>query len=126
MNQFIAYPIALEQELMEGSYRALWDASFNVPFPEYRFFVDFLVDAARDNIAECAEKAYRGLSVDDAIKLLKLADAKALNEFCTKRGWEIKDKRIHFHPPVDQTFYIPAQDLIKQGLGYATELERIV
>jgi 26S proteasome regulatory subunit N12 len=41
-NSFIAYPIALEQELMEGSYRSLWEASNNVPFPDYTFLVRML------------------------------------------------------------------------------------
>lgn len=125
-NQFISYAIALEQELMEGSYRSLWDASSKVPFPEYRFFVDHLVSAARDNIAECSEKAYRELTPEDAIKLLKLSSTAALSDFCAKRGWELKNNVVHFRPVVDQTFFIPSKELIKQGLGYATELERIV
>lgn len=34
-NECIAYPLAIEQELMEGSYRSLWDASAKMPCPEY-------------------------------------------------------------------------------------------
>ena len=51
-NQFIKFPIKLEQYLMEGTYRKVEEAQKGVPAESYTFFVSKLSGTVRDSIAD--------------------------------------------------------------------------
>eukprot|EP00842_Homolaphlyctis_polyrhiza_P002856 jgi/Hompol1/3571/HPOL_003290-RA len=127
-NVYIKHPVQIEQCLMEGSYNKVWNARSNVPAEEYTFFVDILMSTIRNEIASCSEKAYQTLPVADASTLLYLRSADELAAFCKVRGWNINttEKKIYFVVHNNDENEIPAASIIKQTLGYAQELEKIV
>jgi 26S proteasome regulatory subunit N12 len=127
-NPFIAYGVKLEQELMEGSYSQLWNASAQAPAPEFHIFVDVLVDTVRERILSCCEDAYQSLSLTDAAQLLNLPNPQIAKDFCLKRNWIVdQDGKLVFPDAVShKTHEIPAHRIVQQTLGYAVELERII
>jgi len=125
-NVYIKYPLQLEQRLMEGSYNKVLSARGQMPVKRFGFFMDMLVNTVRDKIAECAEKAYETFPLEDAASLLMLDSKNAINEYGTKRKWQLHDGVISFPRKKDDSLDIPSHALIRQTLAYATELERIV
>jgi len=141
---------------MEGSYNKILIARNEVPHPLMTFFVDVLVQTVRDKLSECAEKAYESFPVSDAMSLLTFKSAADLKAYATKRGWQITSTDNIIFPghasaaaaaaaagstgasagasaaaaaaaaAKQKALEIPSLILIKQTLGYATELERIV
>ncbi|KAJ3070691.1 hypothetical protein HDU98_006292 [Podochytrium sp. JEL0797] len=126
-NVYIKHPVGVEQSLMEGSYAKVWNSKVNVPAKEFGFFMDVLMGTIRNEIASCAEKAYLHLPLSDAATLLFLKDAKEVSAFASTRGWKIQGTQIVFEEVVQHGVdAIPAQKMVRQALGYARELERIV
>ncbi|KAJ1564223.1 hypothetical protein HK096_009056 [Nowakowskiella sp. JEL0078] len=127
-NKFISHPIEIEQCLMEGSYNKVWNARASVPVEEYLFFFDILMDTIRDEIASCSEKAYQSLPITDAITLLYFKTTEEVLKFAEQRGWKVDKltKKILFEEFDIDAAEIPTSKVIRQTLGYARELERIV
>lgn len=119
----IAFPIAIEQSLMEGSYHKVLNAA--VPRPQFNFFVGLLSQTVRERIAECCEKAYARVLIEDAGELLML-DQDATLQQAQKRQWSVVDGRLCFPQEPDMSLDIPSKSMISQSLGYALELERII
>ena len=100
----IKFPLEIEQQLMEGSYSEVLSVTREGPTTEFgrhaKPLVDKLEDTVRDEIASCAEKAYKSLSVDAAVALMHLDDAAALREYIAeeKEGlWLVgADDRVRF------------------------------
>jgi 26S proteasome regulatory subunit N12 len=125
-NEFVKYAVRLEQELMEGSYNQLWNASARIPSALYRKFVDTLVETVRERILDCCAKSYDKLSLNDASQLLNLPKVEDAANFATSRGWEIQGTILFFKKQVVDHLEIPAHKVIGQVLSYASELERII
>jgi 26S proteasome regulatory subunit N12 len=125
-NKYVNYAVQLEQELMEGSYNQLWNASAHVPSPVYLQFVNTMVGAVRERILECCEKSYLSLSVSDASQLLNIKNADEAVQFAVEHGWEIRGNQLFFKKEQTDALEIPAHKVVSQVLSYATELERIV
>ena len=154
----IRFPLEIEQQLMEGSYSEVLSVTREGPTTEFGRYakplVDKLEDTVRGEVASCAEKAYRSLSVAAAVELMHLDDAAALREFIAEEKpglWTIgADDRVRFadageggdddeagggddedmgdgeQPAVKTAAKIPAHVTLAQNIQYATELERIV
>jgi len=125
-NMHIKYPVQLEQRLMEGSYNKILTAKTSTPAQYYNFFVDQLIKTVRDRISESCAAAYETFPVEDARILLLFTTPQELYDYATKNHWEIKKDTIYFNRPKGNKLELPSHVLIKQTLGYATELERIV
>ncbi|KAL1931593.1 hypothetical protein VTP01DRAFT_9736 [Rhizomucor pusillus] len=127
-NQYIKQAVDLEQFLMEGSYNKVWSTRNTVQGEEFMFFYDILIETIRDEIANCSEKAYDSLPLQDAGTLLFLKNTKELLDFCQKRGWKVHpgEQIIHFGTEDNTQVEIPQEQIITQTLVYARELERIV
>lgn len=135
-NTHIKYPVLLEQRLMEGSYNKILIARSAVPHPLMAFFVELLAQTVRDKLSECAEKAYESFPVADAMSMLTFKAKGELLEYAKTRGWEVTPQDVVLFPnhhgaaaqaaAKQKALEIPSLLLIKQTLGYATELERIV
>jgi len=129
-NQYIKYPIQLEQHLMEGAYNKILDAKQHMPLRLFAFFLDILVITVRDKMSECAEKAYDSFPVEDACRMLMFKTSQQLEEYAKKRHWEVRADRTVVFPsrslPRERVLDIGAHPLIRQHLSYAVELERIV
>lgn len=126
-NEFVAFPVLLEQELMDGSYGPILSAARKVPHPGYALFMEMLVTTARDRIAACSEKAYDSLSVADIARMLSLPSEADARKFADARGWQVGGNGVVLFPDDNAAAAeIPAAAVIQQTLDYATELERIV
>jgi len=135
-NPHIKYAVNLEQRLMEGSYNKILTSRQTVPHPAMAFFVDHMAHTVREKLSECAEKAYEQFPVTDGMGMLSFQKREQLLEFAKQRGWEITNGDVILFPAhhgaqakqtaKEKALEIPSLLLIKQTLGYATELERIV
>ncbi|KAJ1642974.1 regulatory particle non-ATPase [Dispira simplex] len=127
-NRFIRHPVQLEQSLMEGSYKKVWNSRTEVPAPEYMFFMDILTSAIRNQIASCSEKAYDSLPLEDAATLLFFPRVEEVVTFAKERGWRVNsvDRKVYFGKDDTNMLDLPVDTVISQTLHYAKELEKIV
>mmetsp|Transcript_10977 Transcript_10977/g.22378 ORF Transcript_10977/g.22378 Transcript_10977/m.22378 type:complete len:256 (+) Transcript_10977:380-1147(+) len=127
----ISFPIHLERQLMVGSYDEVLAAGSRVPHASYGLFMDHLLTTVRDNIADCLEVAYKTMTMDDAVRMMKfgsVAELQSYMEEC-RDDWIVEDgNRLCFAPPPTgrKADDIPSKKLISNTLTYAAELERIV
>ncbi|KAH6840058.1 DNA replication and checkpoint protein-domain-containing protein [Alternaria alternata] len=131
-DQFIQYPIKLEQALMEGSYDKVWveTKSERVPGEEFALFTEILIGTIRKEIASCSERAYPSIPISDAKSLLFLDSEGSVVNFAKECGWVVKDGRIYFPQQEDEymsrDILVTSDQVIENTLGYARELETIV
>eukprot|EP01006_Ploeotia_vitrea_P046918 TRINITY_DN67072_c3_g3_i1.p1 TRINITY_DN67072_c3_g3~~TRINITY_DN67072_c3_g3_i1.p1 ORF type:complete len:314 (+),score=192.79 TRINITY_DN67072_c3_g3_i1:137-943(+) len=126
-NEYVAFPVQLEQYLMEGSYNKVLKARGDVPMSYYSFFMENLVNTVRERLAVCTEKAYDSLSVAEVQQLLKFNSSAEVTEFAKQRDWNVSNDGIISFPKVDASrIELPSHKLLQQTIGYATELERII
>jgi 26S proteasome regulatory subunit N12 len=125
-NMYIKYAIDTDFSLMEGSYHKL--RQLNNPAEEYGIFKEILLETVREDIAECSEKAYHFLKLQDATKILLFQNEQETKNFVEKRKWNVENGVIIFKQvqkqelPFEQT----SKQLISKTLGYAKEMERII
>ncbi|KAF2218441.1 SAC3/GANP/Nin1/mts3/eIF-3 p25 family-domain-containing protein [Elsinoe ampelina] len=134
-DEFIAYPMRLEQALMEGSYDRVWGETKGerVPGEEFAVFTEVLISTIRAEIASCSERAYPSLPISNAKNLLFLDSEGAVIEFARSRGWVAQEGRIYFPTQEEQAGQSGDKDVlaasgtvIENALGYARKLETIV
>jgi len=125
-NIYIKHNVQLEQYMMEGAYNKVLKAKEDVPSETYIYFMDILMETVRDEIADCAEKAYHTISLGDAQKLLGFSNTSDLISYANKRNWNILQGKINFKKEQEAKTDIPSLKIIGQTLSYARELERIV
>ncbi|EGG24757.1 26S proteasome regulatory subunit S14 [Cavenderia fasciculata] len=123
-NPFIKYPLLVEKSITEGSYQKVLSSRSQVPSEHYLVFIDLLSDSMKEDIANCSEKSFKYLSLNEAQQLLQF-NPQQLNDFIVKRGWKVQGDKIIFQSG-SSSVEIPSQQLIAQTLHYAKELERIV
>lgn len=127
-NIYIKHPVSMEQYFMEGSYNKVFLAKGNVPAESYNFFIDILLNTIRDEISTCIEKAYEKIAFQEAARMLFFESQKPMKEHAAKLNWKVgPDNFYHFvreEKTTDDS--IPAQELAKQTIEYAKELEMIV
>lgn len=133
-DEFVQYPVRLEQALMEGSYDKVWGETKGerVPSEEFGIFSEVLINTIRSEIASCSERAYPSLPISNAKNLLFLDSEGAVIQFAQSRGWLAKDGRIYF-PEQEEEAQAAEKDVmsasgsvIENTLGYARKLETIV
>ncbi|KAG1138607.1 hypothetical protein G6F37_010656 [Rhizopus arrhizus] len=127
-NPFIKQAVDLEQFLMEGSYNKVWSAKSIVKGEEFMFFYDILMNTTRHEIANCSERAYEYLPLNDACTLLFLKNTEELLSFANERGWKLNpaEQKVYFATEDDSIIEIPQEQTITRTLGYAKELELIM
>jgi len=132
-NIYIKHPLELEQFIIEGNYNKVYRARSDVPATYYSFFMENLVKTIRGEIADCSAKAYNDLSLNDAKNFLLFDTIKEIIDFAnTQDGWLVKENRIYFkemQKPVltsGKSYDNPNEQLVRDNLAYAKELERIV
>ncbi|KAG2172351.1 hypothetical protein INT43_004893 [Umbelopsis isabellina] len=127
-NPYIKQAVDLEQFLMEGSYNKVWRNRSKVKGEEFLVFYNILIDTIRHEIANCSEKAYDALPIQDAATLLFMKNMEEVLNFAQERNWRVNpaEQKIYFANTDDEVTEIPQEQIIKQTLAYARELERIV
>lgn len=104
-------------------------AKGEAPDPLYLHFLDLLSNTVRDEIASCSERAYAGMTVESARKLLMFGSAAETESYCRQHGWDVASGRITFQADMDASAgaaQLSSMQLINNSLTYAKELERIV
>ncbi|ODQ51462.1 hypothetical protein SAICODRAFT_95652 [Saitoella complicata NRRL Y-17804] len=144
-QKWLKHAVMLERWLMEGSYDRVWRARNEAPADEYLFFMDMLMETIRNEIAECAERAYTVLPLTNAKQIFFLEDESSVVDFANEHEWDVRDSRIYF-PAAGATdgdammidgdaqkagvalksTGLPTEKMIAQTLEYARELEQIV
>jgi len=127
-NVYIKHAIELEQYLMEGAYNKVIGARNDIPAASYAYFMNLLMLTCRDEIANCCEKAYASLTLTAAKELMSFESESKLVDYAMEREWQLSKGSICFQEEKTEPSVkdIPSLHLIKQSLGYAKELERIV
>lgn len=81
-NVYIKHPMQLEQFIMEGSFSKVLKARVDGLYSkDGEYFMSMLTDTVREEIANCAEKAYASLSLESACKVLMLNSASELESY---------------------------------------------
>eukprot|EP00559_Dactyliosolen_fragilissimus_P008770 CAMPEP_0184855726 /NCGR_PEP_ID=MMETSP0580-20130426/869_1 /TAXON_ID=1118495 /ORGANISM="Dactyliosolen fragilissimus" /LENGTH=259 /DNA_ID=CAMNT_0027350303 /DNA_START=33 /DNA_END=812 /DNA_ORIENTATION=+ len=129
-NPYVSFPINLERQLMVGLYDEVLSADSRVPDPSYTFFMESLLQTVQDSIADCLEKSYKTMSINDAVGMMKFDSRDDFMEYVEecRDDWIMEGEDIFFQPPEtgSKASDVPSMKLIEQSLSYATELERIV
>mmetsp|Transcript_6185 Transcript_6185/g.13203 ORF Transcript_6185/g.13203 Transcript_6185/m.13203 type:complete len:292 (+) Transcript_6185:45-920(+) len=130
----IAFPMRLEQDLMEGAYPRIVRSKETMPHALFGVFLEHLVETVRREVADCAEKAYERIDVAYAVKVLMLDGDKAgWDAFCEDRAWVVDETEgvVVFgekKPPQasEMEDTVPTVEVMRRSIAYAKELERIV
>ena len=129
-NPYIRTPVELEQFLMEGAYNKIFLNQKTIPSPYYTIFIQILTDTVRGDIALCIEKAYKRISVKDAIQMLFFDKESAGLQFAEKRGWKKEGNMFCFEPDMivegPPKAHLDTERITKQVVYYAKQLEMIV
>eukprot|EP00245_Coleochaete_scutata_P016741 TRINITY_DN7924_c0_g1_i2.p1 TRINITY_DN7924_c0_g1~~TRINITY_DN7924_c0_g1_i2.p1 ORF type:complete len:286 (+),score=55.00 TRINITY_DN7924_c0_g1_i2:141-998(+) len=128
-NPYIYHAIEIEQSLMEGAYRRVLSSRQKIPDSTYIYFMDLLVQTVKQEIAGCSEKSYESLTFPEAQKILMVKSVAELEEYAAEHEWDLRDGQVFFQKVTKEPSAcreIPSMSLVKQNLGYARELERIV
>eukprot|EP00761_Pharyngomonas_kirbyi_P009889 gb/GECH01009907.1/.p1 GENE.gb/GECH01009907.1/~~gb/GECH01009907.1/.p1 ORF type:complete len:262 (+),score=68.39 gb/GECH01009907.1/:1-786(+) len=122
----IKQAIQLELYLMEGSYTKLRNAHSSVSDSESKVLLEVLMETVREEIADCSEKAYKFLTLQQAAELLMFSSENDLKEYASSRGWGISNGLIHFGKDQSKDDTLHTHEVILETLSYAKELERII
>lgn len=127
-NLYIKHPLSLEQYLMEGCYNKIFLAKANVPSPYYTLFMDTLVVTIRNEIANCIDKAFEKIPIDDLAKMLYFKNDVFLTDFIKKKQWTVgSDKCVHLKAEIEkEQKKLPDIGIAEQVIEYARQLEMIV
>jgi len=129
-NIYIKHPVSLEQSLMEGCYNRVFEAAHIVPAATYQFFMDTLLSTVRGEIAECVEKAYKNIRINDAMKLLNISNQKAMLQFAKDRGWVLNSEGCYSFIGDERVSGAEEEpvhlSIAHNMLQYAKEMEMIV
>jgi 26S proteasome regulatory subunit N12 len=112
---------------MEGSFNKVLNARADGLYSrEGEYFMQMLSASVREEMANCAEKAYKTLSAEHACRMLMLASLSELSTYCEQRKWDLSHGSITFQQSTEKPLELPSMRLIHETLSYAKELERIV
>jgi len=129
---YIKHPVSMEQYLMEGSYNKIFLSRRNVPSEYFTFFMDILLQTARDAIASCIEASYDKLALNEAVRMLFLENKEQVMAYVSKRPeWKLhatnKEYFVFDHQTRAGDFdVIPCDSISEKLIEYAKELDKIV
>lgn len=131
-NEFVAFPMGLEESLMEGSFEKVLLSLSKGPSPYFGCFADIITDAIRETIAESCECSYSTLRINQLTQLLFFKSDSETKSFCAARNWTIgAEGNILFSArltqlPTKQDSKAICESLMKTSLGVAKSIEAII
>lgn len=129
-NSYILFAIQMERYLMEGSYNKLLHARTKAPSNEYMPIVEMLEGTVREEVGRCLPAAYGSISVEDAGKMMMLKSKEEVATFAKRQKWTTVDQGSSFLFAKDGLDTgkrdIPFQQILKQNIVFAAELQRVV
>lgn len=132
-NPYIKASRDLEQSIMEGNYKHLFQMK-NSNDEFYNYYLEKFDDAIRFQIARSAEKSYDSLKASDAIALFMFSNANELQAFVKTQNenedkeidWKLTGDRILFIPLNKEKASIPAYRIINDSIYLGIETEKII
>lgn len=132
LHKFVKYVTQVEESLMEGNYSQLLklNSSKDGFSPLFKRSVEKLGDTVQKEVAQCIEQAYTQISQKDAMAMLKTDSKKQKSQL--PAHWQVTSGQIYFDSKLESLKRNPkieektSKQLIKETLGFAKELERIV
>ena len=135
-SKHVAFVVALERHLTEGSFGMVLHARKDQTSPLFGWLLEDLEHTVRDEIASCMEVAYHHMSLAKAASLLNLASPQAARDFAaTRTGWIVVGDRLEFeaqkaaaaaHKAGLTSKSFPTDFVIRESLNVASDLDRIV
>ncbi|CAL8131482.1 unnamed protein product [Orchesella dallaii] len=137
-DPYIKKAVEIEQWITEGKFNKIYELqkaklddlrNVGLTSPGFKYFVDHLESTLREHsvgIASIIGAAYEKLSMQCAMQLLNLNDSNKLASIIKAQNWTVKEGHIYFQTNKDTSDEIPAEQLMKNALMYADELETIV
>ncbi|GAW80698.1 26S proteasome regulatory subunit RPN12 [Plasmodium gonderi] len=137
-HDYIKYVLELEQHIMDGYFYDVLTKKDDIPLYLYSLFMERLYNTIRFKLADCIFASSNCISSIHACQLLKFVDENDLyqfireyNETKTSQGesnliWEVRNQKIFFNNQTVSVHELPSLEILKNTIGYATELERIV
>lgn len=128
-DKYISHVMSLEGYLMEGNYNQLLLARKKSPSKHYKTLLEELEITVRNEVASCIEQAYDTISMDAAAKLMNCKKDMLEAIAAQRENWTIEGNTIRLRHHEEKRAEVPTavtKDLIKESLGYAHQLERIV
>lgn len=118
-NQFIMFPLKLEQSLIEGTFHRIWEAKKSAPAVEYGWFIDGLVDTIRNELIREMESSMTVLSVDElcTVLLIEKSNSSSIEHLAKQRGWLIEGNLVTFRH---------GNNLKKKAANESTDLSRVL
>jgi len=137
-NPYIKKAVEIEQCITEGQYNKIYELqkakpedlkSVGLTSPGFKYFVDHLESTLREHtigIADTIGAAYTKLPMHCAMQLLNLNDSNKMANIIRAQNWVVKEGHIYFQTKKDNSDEIPAEELLKNALMYADEMDTIV
>jgi len=127
-SSHLKFVLDLHEALMEGTFHRIIASKDNVPSPEYRWFIEGLMDRIRNEIATCLQAAFDRLPIKTTMDLLLLrSDEKDFfSGLCRVRGWQGIGEEVLLNPGIsDQPLLtsLHPHSLLVNNLNYAKQLE---
>jgi len=127
-NIYIRHPVSIEQYLMEGSYNKIFLSKANLPSERCKFFIEVLSNTIRDEIAECMEKSYQCISLQEAASILFFEDKAQVKQYAQQRQWQLEPSSgmVTFRSEEAEKKSIDSTKMINDFVNYAVQLETII
>ncbi|XP_063716721.1 26S proteasome non-ATPase regulatory subunit 8-like [Symsagittifera roscoffensis] len=127
-NIYIKHPVSIEQYLMEGSYNKIFLSKSNLPSERCKFFIEVLSNTIRDEIAECMEKSYESISLQEAAGILFFEDKALVKPYALQRQWQVDSVTglVAFKREEKEKKEIDSDKMINDFVNYAVQLETII
>ncbi|KEG13104.1 proteasome regulatory non-ATPase subunit [Trypanosoma grayi] len=128
-NPCIRFAVLLERYLMEGSYNKLLNSRHQAPSNEYIPVVEMLETTVRQEVAECIPRAYARIAIGKAQKILMVESVEEVKQLGRQYKWQLSSDGSCFLFTREEDVArkeVPFQDMLKNHLQFAAELQRIV
>eukprot|EP00825_Cyclidium_porcatum_P050050 TRINITY_DN8812_c0_g1_i4.p1 TRINITY_DN8812_c0_g1~~TRINITY_DN8812_c0_g1_i4.p1 ORF type:complete len:276 (+),score=71.16 TRINITY_DN8812_c0_g1_i4:131-958(+) len=134
-NQYIQFVLELEQSINVGNFQEALKVKSNAPLKQFNMFLDRIFETIRYEKARSAEKAYKKLDIQEALKIFNLNNLQELNDYIVQNNklsgetgfkWQIENQELQFQSIAPKQKRFNAEQLIKTTLNYAHELEKII
>jgi hypothetical protein len=124
----LKFVLDLHEALLEGPFHRIIASKDNVPSPEYRWFIEGLMDRIRIEIATCLRATFDRLPTKTTMELLLIetGEKELFAKICHMQGWQGIGNETLLNPGIsDQPFLTTfhPQSILVNNLHYAKHLE---
>jgi len=127
-NKFIAFPMNIEQYLIQGRYNKIINAKNDIPNDQYKLFLDEMKTTVRNQISNSIQVCQDDIDLPSLLKMLGLGTKNDLQNYINqnKKNWKIVGDNVTFKPVEPQKQQINAMITSKDMLQFTSDIETIV